>query len=179
LTGPPSGPDLSSPPAFTLPAALLSGGFQVRPETEADVAFLRSLYASTRAEEMAKAPWSEAQKAHFLGLQFDAQRAHYRGTMPDAQYLVIEHRGAPIGRLYLDRGQEILNLVDIAFMPAWRGQGIGGQIMDQVLALADQERRVTVLFVERFNRALNLYRRLGFSDVRDHDIYLEMERAPG
>ena len=45
-------------PAFALPAALLSQGFALRPETEADTVFLMRLYASTREEELAQAPWS-------------------------------------------------------------------------------------------------------------------------
>ena len=54
-------------PAFALPAALLSQGFALRPETEADLPFLMQLYASTRAEELAAVPWSAEQKAAFNG----------------------------------------------------------------------------------------------------------------
>ena len=32
--------------------------------------------------------------------------------------------------------------------------------------------------VEKYNPALQLYRRLGFTDVADHEVYLEMEWRP-
>src|SRR5256885_17004518 len=38
---------------LALPATLVDQGFALRPETEADVPFLRRLYASTRWEELA------------------------------------------------------------------------------------------------------------------------------
>ena len=35
-----------------------------------------------------------------------------------------------------------------------------------------------VIYVERFNRALRLYERLGFRAVGDHGVYLRMEWEP-
>jgi hypothetical protein len=34
------------------------------------------------------------------------------------------------------------------------------------------------IFVEKFNPALRLYQRLGFTAIADHDVYLEMEWLP-
>ena len=45
-----------------------------RPE---DRDFLFSVYASTRADEMAMVPWGDAQKAGFLAQQFGAQTAYW------------------------------------------------------------------------------------------------------
>jgi hypothetical protein len=52
---------VQAPPAFTLPAALVSQGFALRPETDADIPFLMRLYASTRADELAPIPWTDEQ----------------------------------------------------------------------------------------------------------------------
>jgi ribosomal protein S18 acetylase RimI-like enzyme len=168
-----------SPPAFTLPAALLSQGFTLHVEREDDIPFLQALFNSTREEELAQAPWSPEQKSQFLLMQFNAQRTHYRTYMPEAHWLVIVHDGAPVGRIYIDWGPTTLNLVDIALIPPWRARGVGSQLMAQLIALADYEKKTIVLFVERFNPAMRLYRRLGFIDVRDTEIYLEMERPVG
>src|SRR4051812_8492249 len=68
-----------APPAFQLPAALLSLGYTLRPETEDDTPFLFRVYASTREQELAQAVgWSAEQKLAFLTQQFQAQRQHYR-----------------------------------------------------------------------------------------------------
>ena len=45
-----------TPPAFSLPAALASQGYALRPESEDDIPFLLRLYASTRARGAARHP---------------------------------------------------------------------------------------------------------------------------
>jgi hypothetical protein len=109
------------PPAFALPAALLSQGYALRAETDNDLPFLMRLFASTREQELAPMPWSAEQKQAFLAGQFNIQRHHYRTDIADADYQVLEHNGAAAGRLYLDIRQTHLHIVDIALMPAWRG----------------------------------------------------------
>jgi GNAT superfamily N-acetyltransferase len=119
----------SSPPAFCLPAALSSQGYALRPETDDDIPFLMRLYASTREEELALAPWPPEQKQAFLAGQFEAQRRHYRSHIDGCAFDVIEHNGVPAGRLYLDVRQTRLHVVDIALMPEWRGRGVGPAII--------------------------------------------------
>ena len=168
-----------APPAFTLPAALLSQGFALRPETEADIAFLMRLYASTREEELAPVPWSPEQKQAFLVQQFQAQRHHYRNSIEGCSFDVIEQNGAPAGRLYLDARPSRLHIVDISLLPAWRGRGIGAAIMEALQAAGRASGKGVGTFVEKFNPALRFYRRLGFTEIADHGVYLEMEWLPG
>jgi ribosomal protein S18 acetylase RimI-like enzyme len=170
---------VSPPPALTLPAALVSQGFALRPETDDDLPFLMSLYASGREEELAAAPWTPEQKNAFLAQQFQAQRHHYRTYMPDCAYDVIEQNGAPVGRLYLEATPDMLNLVDIALVAELRNQGVGHAILVALQEAAIESGRRIVAFVEKFNPALRLYRRLGYTDVKDHDVYLEIEWRPG
>jgi ribosomal protein S18 acetylase RimI-like enzyme len=166
-----------APPAFALPAALLSQGFALRPETDADIAFLMRLYASTRAEELAPVPWSAEQKAAFLAQQFDAQRRHYR-AYADCAFDVIEKNGEPAGRLYLQAQPSRLHIVDVALLPAWRGHGVGAMLLEGLQAAGRACGKGVSTFVERFNPALRLYRRLGFAEIADHGVYLEMEWRP-
>jgi ribosomal protein S18 acetylase RimI-like enzyme len=160
---------VQAPPAFTLPAALVSQGFALRPETDADIPFLMRLYASTRADE---------QKQAFLAQQFQAQRLHYRNTIEGCVFDILEQRGEPAGRLYLDARQTQLHIVDIALMPDWRGQGVGTAILEALQAAGRAQGKGVGIFVEKFNPALRLYRRLGFTDISDHGVYLEMEWVP-
>ncbi len=166
------------PPAFELPAALSSQGFTLRPETDDDLPFLRALYASTRELELAITDWSADQKFAFCNSQFDAQRHHYRTYIQNCRFDVLEYRGERVGRLYLEPRLTQLNIVDIALMPAWRGKGIGTTIIEAVKQAARQSGRGVCIFVEQFNPALRLYRRLGFSEVRDDGPYFEMEWVP-
>ncbi len=51
---------------------------ELRPVAPEDEPFLRRVYASSRAEELAPVPWDEAQKQAFCDMQFAAQDSHYR-----------------------------------------------------------------------------------------------------
>ncbi len=167
-----------TPPAFALPAALLSQGFALRPETEADTDFLMRLYGSTREAELAQVPWSAEQKQEFVAGQFRAQRHHYRTFFGDAAFDVLEQHGEPAGRLYLQVRQTQLHIMDITLMPPWRGRGTGTAILQALQAAGRADRKGVGIMVEKFNPAMRLYRRLGFVDVKDHGVYLEMEWLP-
>lgn len=167
-----------SPADFTLPATLAAQGYCLRPETEADIPFLMRLFTSTREEELAVAPWSAEQKQAFLQRQFEAQRRHYRSAIENCRYDVIEQDGAPGGRLYLSRRQTCLHIVDISLLPAWRGRGFGATLLRALHENARIDSKSVTIFVEKFNPALRLYRRLGFTEIADHEVYLEMEWLP-
>lgn len=85
------------------PASLAGRGFSLRALVDDDVPWLRDLYASTRAEEMAPLPWPAAAKRAFLDQQFALQHNHYLAMFGDSDFLAIQRRGMPLGRLYLQR----------------------------------------------------------------------------
>lgn len=160
---------------FELPATLVAQGFSLRPETDADVPFAMRLYASTREGELAQVDWSPEQKSLFLAQQFTAQRHHYK-TQMDCRFALIEQHGVPVGRLYLEPLQTQISMVDIALIPEARGTGVGRAIIEALIATAATSGRGVGIFVERFNPALRLYRRLGFTEISETEVYLEMER---
>lgn len=142
---------------------------------EEDGAFLRRVYASTRAEELAITGWSEEQKAAFCEMQFTAQDSHYRKHYPTAAFLVIENQGAPIGRLYVDRCSSELQVIDISLLAEHRGAGVGTLLLSELQSEARAAGKVVSIHVEKFNHARRLYERLGFRVKEDKDIYLLME----
>ncbi len=153
---------------------------RLRPETEADLPFLERLYASTRLEELRPVPWSEAQKAEFLSSQFSLQRSHYLTHYPDANLDVVELRGAPVGRLYVQRQSDELRVMDIALLPEYQRQGVGGRLLKPLLEEAGQAELPVTLHVEHQNQARLWYERLGFVVVEDIGVYLLMRwQAPG
>ncbi|MGA7673668.1 MAG: GNAT family N-acetyltransferase [Rhizomicrobium sp.] len=164
-----------APSAIQLSAALLSQGFTLRPETEDDTSFLGQLYASTREDELALVDWSAEQKQAFLAGQFQAQRHHYRTYLAGCSFDILEYNGVPIGRLYLDVRPSRLHIADIALMPEWRGKGIGTAILEMLIGMGSSMGKSVGIFVEKFNPALRLYRRLGFIEIQDTGVYLEME----
>jgi len=167
-----------APSAFSLPAALSSAGYALRPETDGDVPFLMRLYASTREDELALVGWSAAQKEAFLSSQFAAQRHHYRTALTGCCSAILEHDGAAVGRLYLQARQTQIHIVDIALLPACRNRGLGAAILRALQAAAAADGRSIGLMVATFNPALRLYRRLGFAAVADHGPYCAMIWRP-
>lgn len=167
--------EFQSTKAFALPAALAEQGFVLRPETEADIPFLRRLYASIRWDELALTDWTDAQKIAFADSQFALQRHHYRTYYPTSEWGVLEDHGVPAGRLYVYRDAGKLEVLDIALLPHWRGRGIGTALMEWVCSQALAAGQTVMIAVEKFNRAQTLYRRLGFREVANEGVYWFME----
>jgi ribosomal protein S18 acetylase RimI-like enzyme len=152
---------------------------QFRDEAPQDQEFLFHLYASTRAQEMALAPWDAAQTESFLRSQFHLQAAHYHRYYPEAAFLVIQGGGQPIGRLYVDRRPDEIHILDIALVPERRGEGIGTALLKELLSEAEESGKVVILYVEQFNPAHRLYLRLGFQPVKDEGVYWMMQWSSG
>ncbi len=146
-----------------------------RPITADDDEFLCGVYASTRIEELAQTDWSDEQKDSFLHMQFRAQHAHYQTYYSDAKFQIILLNNEPVGRLYLAYWKNEIRLIDIALLPAYRGQGFGAAIMKKILAEGEQAGMPVTIHVEKFNPALHLYERLGFRPIEDKGVYWFME----
>jgi ribosomal protein S18 acetylase RimI-like enzyme len=153
----------------------------LRPICDADHDFLRRLYASTREEELAQATdWSPEQKGTFLTQQFEAQHHHYQTYYAGASFDIVLGDDEPIGRLYVSRWEHEIRVVDVALVPEARGRGIGTALLRNLFAEGERTGRPVSIHVERFNRALRLYRRLGFGEIEENGPYFLMEwRPPG
>jgi GNAT superfamily N-acetyltransferase len=143
----------------------------LRNATDNDVAFLCEVYASTRTEELALTDWDDGRKAEFCHMQFTAQDAHYKTYYPSARYHVIECDGEPVGRLYVDRWEREIRIMDIALLTEWRGRGIGSGLLEALQTEGAAVGKVLSIHVEKFNPALQWYERLGFQAVEDKDVY--------
>jgi len=68
--------------------------------------------------------------------------------------------------------------MDIALLPEYRGRGVGGALLADLMAEASAGAKPLTIHVERFNRALRLYERLGFVPVADKGVYLLLQWSP-
>lgn len=160
-------------------ALALPAGVRLRPAGDADLPLLERVYASTRTEELAMTDWDDAKKAAFLAFQFQAQHHHYRTHYHDAEFLVIACGGQDVGRLYLHWRRAELRVVDIALLPEARGRGIGGALLEALMAAASAQGKAVSIHVERMNPAMRLYTRLGFRKAGEHGVYDLMEWRAG
>jgi ribosomal protein S18 acetylase RimI-like enzyme len=86
--------------------------------------------------------------------------------------------GEPAGRVYVRQDRDAVHIMDIALLPAFRRGGAGGALLAELFDSAAARGVVVRIWVERENRALSLYRRLGFEQVGEHGVYLLMEARP-
>lgn len=135
----------------------------LQPVTPADEGVLLAIYAATRADEVALTGWNATTAAAFVRMQFDAQSTHYRQSHPAAQHALVVVGAHPAGRLWVDRSETALHVLDIALLPAWRGLGIGGLCLQRLLDEAAADGKTVTIHVETGNPARRLYERLGFA----------------
>lgn len=140
-----------------------------------DRAFLFDLYKSTRADEMAHAIMSEGDKEHFLEGQFAFQSEGYATQFIGAVHRIIQLDGTDIGRLIVLRTDELCRVIDLSILPAYRGRGIGSDILGSLINEAHGGKVPLRLKVESGNRATTFYARLGFRTVAREGHHLELE----
>jgi ribosomal protein S18 acetylase RimI-like enzyme len=153
--------------------------YTLRPVQEEDEALLLAVYSSSRADEMALVPWDAAQKQAFLQMQFSAQQTHYRAYFPEARHDLILAEGQPVGRLYVDRRETEIRILDVTLLPETRGRGIGTQILLDLMEEADHGNKSCSIYVESFNRSLGLFQRLGFVKTEESGASWLMEWRAG
>lgn len=151
---------------------------RLRPATVTDEDFLREVYASTRADELALVEWPDSEKAAFVTMQFAAQTAYYREHYPHGELSVVEVDRESAGRLWVDRRSDEIRIVDIALLPERRGLGVGSMLVRRLLEEAESRGVPVRIHVERFNPALGLYRRLGFTELGATGVHIFMEWVP-
>lgn len=147
----------------------------LRAASDGDEAFLREVYASTRAQEMAMVPWNDEQKEAFLKMQFDAQHSYYHAQFPQASYQIILQQGKPIGRIYVLRQEREIRVLDVTLLERHRGAGIGKALMRELMDEAERNGQALNIWVEEYNPSRNLFERLGFSKVHEEGINYLLE----
>jgi RimJ/RimL family protein N-acetyltransferase len=140
----------------------------LRPVTPEDEEFLLRVYASVRAEELARVPWSDAQKEAFVKAQFAAQQLHYQQHNPGATHDIILLNEQSIGRLYVARRDAEIRIMDITILPEHRNQGLGTPLIKDLMDEAARMAKPLTIWVESFNPSHRLFERLGFL-IREDD----------
>lgn len=159
----------------------LPGGstLEVRPVLPGDDDFLLSVYASTRADELAQADWSDEQKHVFIRWQFDLQRREYDVRFPSAAYSLVLVDQQPAGRIWVGEDDEQVRLLDIALLPEFQNRGVGTMLLRRLIDYSTGEGKVLrhMVFVLN-NNAERFYERLGFKPIDDLGAYKHMEWRP-
>ncbi len=127
---------------------------------------------------MARTLRTDAEKTAFLRAQFALQQAHYRTHYRDADFCIIKAEGRPIGRFYVHRGAQEFRLVELSLLPAWRGHGIGGVLVQTLVQEATAPSLPVTLHVEPSNPARRFYLQAGFRHAEELGFYERLVWLP-
>ncbi|MGH9905301.1 MAG: GNAT family N-acetyltransferase [Pyrinomonadaceae bacterium] len=152
------------------------GTVELRPISTDDEEFLLTVYAGTRAQEMAQVPWTDEQKATFVRWQFDLQRREYEANYPQTEHDVILVDDRPAGRIWISRGEQQIRLLDIALLEEFQNRGVGTVLLRKLIDEAKSVNKPLRHMVFVLNTdAKRFYERLGFVVIEEVGAYLHME----
>jgi ribosomal protein S18 acetylase RimI-like enzyme len=137
-----------------------------RPATDADREFARQVHHQAYRDviEQQFGPWCEEDQDRF-----------FAGDWRDAQFEIILADGQPCGYACIEDRDEDLHVRELVILPAYQNRGIGSTLLREVVERARQRRVPVHLGTFHKNRAVALYRRLGFREIGQTDIHILMQ----
>ena len=148
----------------------------LRPVSPGDDQFLLSVYASTRADELAQVQWAPGQKEAFVRWQFELQRKEYDTRYPNARYDVVLVNNQPAGRMWVGEDDTQIRLLDIGLLEEFQNRGVGTVLLKRLISEAKETKKPLRHMVFMLNNnAHRFYERLGFVEIEDVGGYKHME----
>ncbi len=136
--------------------------------------FIFRLFSVLKTDELQAWSWEEQMRQAVLRIQFEAHERHYRANFPGAEDSLIRLNETLVGRQIVLRNDTALHLADLALLPEFRGQGIGGTLIANLQVEATAKGVPIQLNCFAGNPARRLYERLGFAVVTDNGTHVSM-----
>lgn len=137
------------------------------------------LFAVDKLAEFAAIGVPQLQAEELVQMQWRGRTLTYANQYPGAEDWTISlEDGTPVGRYLLQKTSQSVRMVDFAILPEWRGRGIGTQVLQRLIQNTATNGSIFSLRVEKNNRALYLYKRLGLNIISSDEISFEMEWKP-
>lgn len=153
----------------------LKNQITLRSVTAEDREFLLRVYAAGREVELSVLPFDDVQKCAFCEHQLDAQTTYYEEKYPHATHDIILAGGEPVGRVYVNRRDKLISILDLAVLAEHRKKGVGTYVVKSLQdEAATSDKRVGV-YVETFNPSQKFFRDLGFELVESDEMNLYFE----
>ncbi len=150
----------------------------LRAVTDGDEKILLEIYKSSRGDDLRGLGWDEDRISEFLGMQHEAQQHFYEAEYKRAADEMVLWESTPAGRLLVERREHEIRCIDVALLPEYRNKGIGTFLIRKLQNEARREKKLLRLQVIRFNRAVNLFERVGFVRTSETGTHFQMEWIP-
>ena len=140
-----------------------------RPAARSDTEFARRVHHRA---------YHDVVVAQFGGWDAAAQDRFFESDWDRPGFEVIAHEGVPCGYTCIEDREEDIHVRELALLPDFQAKGIGTSIVQATVERA-AERNVPIrLAALRKNRAIDMYRRLGFQETSRTDTHVPLEWQP-
>jgi RsiW-degrading membrane proteinase PrsW (M82 family)/ribosomal protein S18 acetylase RimI-like enzyme len=142
----------------------------LRKASDADVMLIRELSQQVWPQTYA-AILSQEQIHYMMDLLYSEAALHQQ-LHDNHHFYIVYNAGIPIGfASYSEIEPTVFKLHKIYILPMQQGRGTGKFVIEQIIALVKKEGATALrLNVNRYNQALEFYKKLGFEVLREEDI---------
>ncbi|MEP6665640.1 MAG: GNAT family N-acetyltransferase, partial [Nocardioidaceae bacterium] len=154
------------------------GRVTTRPSVTDDADFILELYASTSADELRSLGWTIGKQRTFIIMQAQTEDWNRGRLYPAMDRLTICVDGVPAGRMLISITDTVLHVVDLSLLPAYRGHGIGTQLLGEIMVEARAARVPLKVKVHKDSPAVRFFERLGFGSPGDTGAFWELTWMP-
>ena len=140
-----------------------------------DEAFLFEVYLSSRGDDLTTMGWNADRIRNFLGTQYAAQQRFLKANYAQGEDRIIMLDTQPIGRIFVERNDQEIRVVDVALLPQYRNSGIGTYLIRELLTEAARLGKPFRTQVIRSSAALDLFERLGIVKIGETGSHYQME----
>jgi predicted acetyltransferase/N-acetylglutamate synthase-like GNAT family acetyltransferase len=144
-------------------------GATLRPATTNDRAFVEQVYFQTQR-------WIIERLFGWRGGEIERAKLADFYDQTNSSIIVLD--GADVGWVTLVRGKDGLELEGIYLAAEHQRRGVGTNLIRRFIAEADRAGVAIKLSTAKINPAQELYKRLGFVDVRADQFKVYMEKSP-
>ncbi len=137
-----------------------------RPAVEADTDFARAVHHRAYRDVAVRqfGAWDEK-----------AQDEFFKGDWAPAEFEIILCDSVPCGYMCVEERDTDLHVRELVILPKYQGKGIGSRLLRGVIDRAKVRQVPVRLGTHHANRAVELYRRLGFREYDRTGSHILME----
>ena len=136
-----------------------------RPASSSDTEFARISHHAAYRDVVCRqfGAWDEALQDHLFEEKW----------IPD-QFEIVLCDGNPCGFLLVEDHPDHISISEIVIAPQFQGRGIGSRLLNEEIQRGRETNSPLRLQVLRENRAIELYRRLGFKECGMTETHIRM-----
>ncbi len=127
------------------------------------------------ARTMHHQAYKEVAERQFGPWDVKAQDDFFADNWASGEFEILVCDDVPCGYLCVEHREDDFFIRELVLIPGFQGRGIGSEVLHGVTGRARQSGVSVRLETCHMNRAVNLYRRLGFREVGQTDTHILME----